>query len=760
MTNGGSGGRQENKRWSLIHGPRFLAVLLVISMIHVAASQNQMGTRDRGFNKNRSPRYVKTTGQTSTQSSRVCNTTECIKAAKLIKSSMNLNVHPCDDFYEYACGSWSFINPLPSGYSYLSLFDVAHLKMNEYKKLKLENSTKEVSGISKTIQKMPSDLYKSCMNLKAIDNLGAAPLRERIRELGGWDMSGDWDEDTWDFNKTLLSIHKIIKDGPLFLTGGIPDENNKTKKALAILQAGPALKKEEYLNLSSKAMSAYRELIIDVVDLLGGNVNTTAKKVDELISFEAQLADVSLTSGEIDKFLNNNITLIELQREVPEFDWINYFNVLYASPSSSTINESELIYGPALSYLKKAMKIVQKTPKRVLANYMVWFVIRTEVNWLSASFRKAQLEYNQATTGTTSDEELSKKCVGQTEKSFGDVIAVAYIKEHYAQLTSKTRMTKRIFSGAIQAFKDNVNSLTWLDNGTRSEVLQKIDAVKAKIGFPAYMMDSKKLSKIFEKYRGLKITRGTYFKNKVSILKQERQQMLKKFMKPIDLTIWRASPLNNNAQYDILTNTLTLPAVILQPPFFFPNKFLRAYNLGNLGSVVAHEIMHGFSPAGRPYDQEGKTRNWWSRKSLKGFNKRVKCYEEQYSAYKILGKWPIRVKDTADETVTDNGALKIALKDYYNWVKQNPSEAWLLPGLNFTNEQLFYIGFAQNRCSSSTLTRREQMSLSGSHPDDKFRVIGPLANSCEFANTFKCKKNSPMNPLNKCYLWSKEGTLN
>ncbi|XP_031556971.1 endothelin-converting enzyme 1-like [Actinia tenebrosa] len=191
-----------------------------------------------------------------------------------------------------------------------------------------------------------------------------------------------------------------------------------------------------------------------------------------------------------------------------------------------------------------------------------------------------------------------------------------------------------------------------------------------------------------------------------------------------------------------------------------------------------------------PMTRMEKKTNWWSNKTLEEFYKIINCYKTQYSAYRILGKWPFNVNKTAEEIAADNGALKTSLKAYYKWAKPNPNKTWLLPGLNYTNEQLFFIGFAQHFCGTSTLKYRKDFNTNRDHGDDKFRfvywlvillkltlqlgstnmisrsfvhfnrIIGSLANSCEFANAFKCKKYSPMNPINKCYLWSKEGTLN
>lgn len=35
-------------------------------------------------------------------------------------------------------------------------------------------------------------------------------------------------------------------------------------------------------------------------------------------------------------------------------------------------------------------------------------------------------------------------------------------------------------------------------------------------------------------------------------------------------------------------------------------------------------------------------KEWWSKSSLAEFNKRSECIEEQYSKYKVQGKYPVR----------------------------------------------------------------------------------------------------------------------
>jgi hypothetical protein len=46
-----------------------------------------------------------------------------------------------------------------------------------------------------------------------------------------------------------------------------------------------------------------------------------------------------------------------------------------------------------------------------------------------------------------------------------------------------------------------------------------------------------------------------------------------------------------------------------------------------------------------------------------------------------------------------------------------------------------------------------ETSLEDSHSPGKYRVLGPLSNSPEFAVIWNCPPNSTMNPSNRCIIW-------
>lgn len=77
----------------------------------------------------------------------------------------------------------------------------------------------------------------------------------------------------------------------------------------------------------------------------------------------------------------------------------------------------------------------------------------------------------------------------------------------------------------------------------------------------------------------------------------------------------------------------------------------------------------------------------------------------------------------------------------------------IMPGLNLSPEQLFFLGFSQIWCSSY----KEQHyweELNDEHTMDKYRVLGSLTNHEEFSKAFECPIGSKMNPdISKCRVW-------
>ncbi|XP_057617238.1 phosphate-regulating neutral endopeptidase PHEX-like [Chionomys nivalis] len=199
------------------------------------------------------------------------------------------------------------------------------------------------------------------------------------------------------------------------------------------------------------------------------------------------------------------------------------------------------------------------------------------------------------------------------------------------------------------------------------------------------------------------------------------------------------------------------PAGELQKPFFWGAEYPRSLSYGAIGVIVGHEFTHGFDNNGRKYDKNGNLDPWWSAASEEKFKEKTQCMVSQYSGY----HWReaglnVKGKRTLGENIADNGGLREAFRAYRKWVsdRRQGDEEPLLPGVAFTNNQLFFLSYAHVRCDSyRPEAAREQVRI-GAHSPPQFRVNGAVSNFEEFQKAFGCAPRSRMSRGgNSCRLW-------
>ncbi|CAJ0916670.1 unnamed protein product [Ranitomeya imitator] len=273
------------------------------------------------------------------------------------------------------------------------------------------------------------------------------------------------------------------------------------------------------------------------------------------------------------------------------------------------------------------------------------------------------------------------------------------------------------------------------------------EAIYDMIGYPNFIMDPKELDKVFNDYE---VTSDLYFENVMMFYNFSARVTADQLRKPPNKDQWSMTPPTVNAYYSPTKNDIVFPAGILQAPFYSSSS-PTALNFGGIGVVMGHELTHAFDDQGREYDKNGNLRPWWKNSSVEAFKKQTECVTEQYSSYKVNGE-AVNGKHTLGENIADNGGLKAAYRAYQNWVKEHGEEQ-VLPSLGLTNDQLFFVGFAQVWCSVRTPESSHEGIITDPHSPSRYRVIGSVSNSREFSRHFQCPDGAPMNPLKKCEVW-------
>ncbi|CAL8348439.1 unnamed protein product [Arctogadus glacialis] len=677
-------------------------------------------------------------------SKELCLSEACVMLAGRMAEAMDRQADPCQDFYQYACGGWTRKNPLPDARSRWSTFNSLWEQNQALLKHILENGT--FNGTSEAERKTQS-YYLSCLNQPRIDQLGAQPLVDLITKLGGWSITGRWEKD--NFMEVLKLLSGPYRAQPFFSLGVSTDPKNSNSNVIQVEQSGIFLpSRDYYLNKTAneKVLDAYLEYMVELGLLLGGSRNSTEQEMRQILELETALANITVPQDQRrdEEKLYHKITIADLQVLAPAVDWLD---LLSSSLSPLELNDTEPVVIYTREYLVEMSQLIARTDRSLLNNYMIWTLVQKGVASLDQRFENAQDKLLESLYGTKkSCTPRWQTCIGNTDDTMGFALGALFVKETFDR--NSKGIAEQMINEIRTAFKESLDQLSWMDPDTREAAKDKADAIYDMIGFPDFILDPKELDDVYD---GYEVGEESFFNNMFNFYNFSSRVMSEQLRKRPSRDQWSMTPPTVNAYYMATKNGIVFPAGILQAPFY-SHDHPKALNFGGIGVVMGHELTHAFDDQGREYDKEGNMRPWWQNSSLQSFQQRTECMVEQYSRYTVNGE-KVNGRQTLGENIADNGGLKAAYNAYRSWVRLNGEEK-RLPAVNLTNDQLFFLGFAQVWCSVRTPESAHEGLVTDTHSPPRYRVVGTLSNSQDFAHHFQCPVGSPMNSGSRCEVWS------
>ncbi|KAH8340769.1 hypothetical protein KR059_006680, partial [Drosophila kikkawai] len=703
-------------------------------------------------------------GKAAADADEWCLTQECIHTASTVLRKMKPEVEPCDNFYEFACGTYLEEENIPDDKVSISTFSVISDKLQEQLK---DIITAERPETEPKHFRLPNLLYKACMNKTLIENLGAEPIKRVAEKLGGWplikgeswnaDDSWTWQEQVKKFRAAGFSMDYIID----FSIG--VDLQNSTKRLIDLDQSALALSREYLVKgFNETLVTAYYEYMVDVAVLFGADKEKAKTELLTSLEFEIALANISWPNEKRrnSSELYNLRTPAQLQAAYPYVQWVDYMNALL--PEGLNVADDEMINLSVPSFFEDLGKLLAKTPKRVIANYMFWRIHGFSVGFLSEEFRKRQLQYATALSGRQEQEARWKECVDiatgrlvcwsgchGSVLGLGISVGSLYVRKHFHK-DSKANALEMV-NDIRNVFNDILDEVIWMDAKTKKEAKEKLHSMATHIGYPDEMLDNEKLATYYAK---LDIDPDKYFESFLGMNIFGTDYSFNKLRLPVNKTDWvrHARPAIVNAFYSSLENSIQFPAGILQGHFFNAQR-PKYMNFGAIGYVIGHEITHGFDDQGRQFDVKGNLRDWWQPDTQKAYLAKAKCIIEQYGNYteKATGL-NLNGINTQGENIADNGGVKESYIAYRRWAQKHGPEK-KLPGLDYTPEQMFWVAAGQTWCAKYRKESLKMRITTGVHSPSEFRVLGSLSNMKDFAKDFQCPDGSPMNPVQKCEVW-------
>ena len=641
-------------------------------------------------------------------------------------SALDRSVEACTDFYQFACGGWLKSNPLPGDQPRYGRFDELQERNNAVLRDIFEAAAKSTSANAD--DRKIGDYYASCMDEKAIDARGLAPLKEDLGRIAALKSAAEL--------PALLAALHAKGVGGFFVFGSVPDFKNASSVIAGVGMGGLGLPDRDYYfkddEASKKLRDAYVKHVAKMFELAGDPAAAVAKSAQTVMRIETALAKATLdnVSRRTPAKIYHPMTLAELQALTPAFNWDAYVKA-HNPPAFQTINVDHPDFYKALN------AELSSAPVDDLRTYLRWHLLRASASLLPAPFVNQDFEfYGKTLQGAQEQRARWKRCTDYAGQDLGEVVGKAYVAKTFGEEGKKR--TLEMVHAIEAALERDIHEITWMSEATKKEALVKLKAVANKIGYPDKWRD----------YSTLRIASGDALGNSQRSNVFEFKRQLSKIGKPVDKTEWLMTPPTVNAYYNPLENNINFPAGILQPPFF--NKAADdAVNLGAVGGVVGHELTHGFDDQGRQFDPLGNLRDWWAPQDGKAFEERAACVANQYGGYTAVADVKVNGKLTLGENVADNGGLRLAWMALQDTMAKKP----LATADGFTPEQRFFLGWAQQWCENKTDEFARLHAQTNVHAPGRYRTNGVVANFPEFAKAFGCSATSPMVNKTACRVW-------
>lgn len=685
----------------------------------------------------------------------ICLTPGCIRTASTILSSLNSSIDPCVDFYEFACGQWIKGHPIPDDAPSVSNFENLGQDLEFALKELLEDKETDQNWDTSAVAKS-KQFYRLCLNESEIMDSWRSTFDEVVASFGGWPSLGAQIPPQTSIETLYANMVAKFKADSLFKATVQPDDKNSQRHVLLIDQ--PQLNlfaRDFYVTAENEERLAYMTLIRDVLILLKARPDSATRDAEEIIEFETALANITMADEQRHDIaeMYTKITLGKMKQELPNFDWLLFFNKVFENikdKQGNPINFNEstevVIYG--LVFLRRLDKMLPQYDKRKVINYLEWcWFFKTMLRDLPDPFALTIFKFYKTLNLMNVQKVRWHGCVTRINSLMPMATSTIYVRNHFDH--EAKQQVEEMISLIMESFVDLLMSEDWLTQETKQFAKQKVNEMKRKIGYPDYLNDPASVDK---EYAAFKVFAGDYYKTKFNFYEEYQRDILERIVQAVDRERWVAGAALVNAFYSPNTNEIIFPAGILQP-VFYSKDFPSSMNFGGIGVVIGHEITHGFDDRGRLYDNLGNIRQWWDNATILKFEKKAECIEQQYSSY-VLEQISMQIngKSTKGENIADNGGLKQAYRAYKKYEQQHSTPP-RLPGVNLTHDQLFFLNYAQIWCGTMNDKEAIRKLRTSEHSPGPIRVKGPLSNSVDFATAYNCPAGSPMNPLHKCRVW-------
>ena len=659
-------------------------------------------------------------------------TSELTGKSGIDMQNINRDIRVQDDLYVHFNGRWLAEYEIPADRSvdgaFRELRDQAEADVREI----IETAAANPSEPGAEARKI-GDLYASFMDTEAVAAAGLTPIAEELAAV----------REAADHTALAALMGRLQRVG----VGGVvgvyvtTDDKDSQRYLAHFTQSGLGLPDESYYREDKHAeiRTAYVEHIGRMFTLAGVDYDPTL-----VFELESRIAAshwdvVKRREAELGY---NPTNFSALAVENPGFGWSAWAAEVAAALPDSQDERLADINVRQPSFVTAFAQLWESTPLAQWQAWLTWRIVHARAPYLTDPLVSEDFAfYGKTLSGVPENRELWKRGVELVEDVLGEAVGKLFVEKHFPP-AAKERMVELV-ANLIAAYRANITTLDWMGENTKQAAMAKLDMFTPKIGYPNTWRD----------YSALEIKRDDLVGNYRRGYAAEHDHNLCKLGTPVDRDEWLMTPQTVNAYYNPRMNEIVFPAAILRPPFF-DMQAGDAVNYGSIGSIIGHEIGHGFDDQGSKFDGHGNLEDWWTDADRAEFGARTTALIAQYNAFSPTGlpEHTVNGALTVGENIGDLGGLSIALVAYRIALGDQPAPS---PDDDLTDLQRVFYGWAQvwrSKIRDEEAIRRLTIDP---HSPPEFRCNGVVRNVDAFYEAFDVQPGDALylEPESRVRIW-------
>ena len=330
----------------------------------------------------------------------------------------------------------------------------------------------------------------------------------------------------------------------------------------------------------------------------------------------------------------------ELLSKFPKFPWVKWFEVAGLDWKAKTI------YYNSPAWIRYLGKVLKEVPVSFWRLYLAKIYIFHALPYLPAPYDDLDFEF------------FGRLIQGQKQKFPQMEVYVNTVYKYMNNIYSKIfwnsagdpeirEPVARLAENIAKAAKRRISAVDWLERGSRLAAIEKINRMSLQTVRPHVWSSG-----------SIKLDPTNCIKNIYDLGSWNTHTMFSRLGDKYDF--WEEGIYRVNAYYFNETNEIVIPYGTCISPFYSKHAS-AAWNYGALGTIIGHEMCHGFDQDGKDFNASGEKKKWWSRGDMLRYNNKTKALISLFHKESVYGKH-INGNKTLSENIADLGGVAIALE--------------------------------------------------------------------------------------------------